>query len=273
MKKTALAALLVAGLSVPAVAAGYDDLNVAFSYFDQDQHDSALPWFEKAIAAGDLIPDLLRIAHLDLGMIYAAKGQPEKAMAEYTAAIAAKPDDMLAYRRRISAHLDANHLEKALDDYETLRKFRPHDYDILMNIGWLNWQLGRYEPSATAFYYFANVDPYAWLWLQLTNVRRGKPVDDYKETGETRFWPGHLPRFYRGHLTEADMLKEAQDGSHKSGPCIGHLYAGLWHMVHQDSVGAAPLLKVATEKCGEGSTYWRLARSELDRATAGEKAK
>jgi tetratricopeptide (TPR) repeat protein len=273
MRRITLAVLIFAVPPNAASAAGYDDLNIAISYFDQQQYDNAIPWFDKAIAASDLNPDLMRLAYLDRGLAYRTKSELQKAIADYSSAIAARPDDMLAYRERISAYLASDDVEKALADYGTLRKLRPHDYSILMNIGWLNWWLNHIEASADAFSYFSQSDPYSWLWLQLANVRLGRPMTSYAETVEARKWPGHLPRLYLGHLPESSVLDEAKDIQSPNALCYAYFFTAMWRVVHDDHAGATPLLQTSTEKCVKGSTYWNIARAELGKIKAVDQTK
>jgi tetratricopeptide (TPR) repeat protein len=273
MRRITLAVLIFAVPPNAASAAGYDDLNIAISYFDLEQYDNAIPWFDKAIAANDLNPDLMRLAYLDRGFAYEAKKNGEKALADFTGAIAAQPDDMLAYRERIAIYLANNEVEKALADYEALRKLRPHDSNILMNIGWLNWWLNHIEASADAFSYFSQANAYAWLWLQLANVRLGRPMTGYAETVETRKWPGHITRFYLGQLTEREVLEEAKNMNNPEAVCFAYVFTAMWRVVHNDQAAATPLLQTGMEKCNKGSTYWNIMHAELDKIAPGDQAK
>jgi hypothetical protein len=68
MKARTLAALLLlAGSTMSAGAASYNDLNIGIFYFTQGDLNNAIAWFDKVIAASDLNPDLMRVAHLDRG--------------------------------------------------------------------------------------------------------------------------------------------------------------------------------------------------------------
>lgn len=273
MKKIALAVLLVFGATAPCHASSYDDLNAAISYFDQEQFDNAITWFDKALAAGDLIPDHKRIAYVDRGLAYGTKGDLQHAIADFTSAIAANPNQPLAYHHRITAYLATNELEKVLADYDKLRALRPNDFDIAMKDGFMNWQFNRIEASADAFRTFSEFNKFSWAWLQLANIRLGRPMTGYKEDFESRKWPGHIPRFYLGHISEADALKAAEDTGNSSSACEAYIMTGLWHAVHNDGAGASPLLKIATEKCEKGSPFGRVARSELEKIESGEKSK
>lgn len=273
MEKIALAALLLLVTTTRSYCASYDDLNAGLSYFDQEQYDNAITWFDKALAAGDLIADQKRIAYVDRGLAYWTKGNIGQAIADFTSAIAANPDHTLAYRHRISAYLATNDLEKALADYDRLRALRPADFDIAMNDGYLNWQFNRIQDSAEAFRTYAEFNKFSWAWLQLANIRLNRPMTGFKEDFESRKWPGHIPRFYLGHVSETDVLKAAEDTGNPRSVCDAHVMTGMWRVVHDDRSGATPLLKIATEKCPKDSPFWRIARSELEKIEAGGKPK
>jgi len=271
MKRFALAAVMLAASASAAACVGYDDLNAGISYLNLGQYDNAIVWLDKAVADGDLIPDHLRIAHLDRGLAYIGKRDGEKALDAFTAAIAAQPDDLTAYHERIVLYNFGGMLEKALADYETLNRLRPHDYSTVMNMGRTNWFLDRPEASAEAFAVFSQ-NHYAWLWLQVAHVRLGKPVDAMpSEITAATPWPAPAVRFYHGELSEAEMLTAAAN-SNAAGVCQGNLFAGLWRRVHDDSAGAKPLFAAAFNTCPKGTSNWETAKRELNRPNAGTKA-
>lgn len=272
MREAILAAFMLAVTATSGVCASYDDLNAALSYFEQRQFDSAIAWFDKALGPGDLIPDLRRIAHLDRGMAYLTKGATSQAISDFTAAIAINPDHMLAYQQRIAVYLASGDFEKAVADYDKLRSLRPFDYDIAMKGGFLNWQLNRIESSASAFEAFSRINSYSWSWLQLSNIRLGRPMTEFKETYDNRKWPGQIPRFFRGHASESDVLKAGEDTGKDEFICEARMMTGMWHAVHKDQAAAVPLLKAAGEKCAQDSPYGRIIHSELLKFDVGEKA-
>src|ERR1700742_2629297 len=96
MKTGALAMLVLAASTMQGVSAGYGLLNIGLDRFNQEQYAGAISLFDKAIAAGDLKPDQLHVAHLDRGIALARLGQAEKAVSDYEAALAIRPDDQLA---------------------------------------------------------------------------------------------------------------------------------------------------------------------------------
>jgi lipoprotein NlpI len=271
MKKIAWTAALLAVAVTPGVCASYDDLDAAISYFNQAQYDNAIVWFDKAIAAGDLIPDLQRLALLDRGTAYWAKSDIQKAITDYSGAIAVQPNDIQAHRQRISAYFTTKEYEKAWEDYETLRKLRPYDRKIATEYGWLSWQLNKPEASAEAFSQISKVDFGAWIWLQLANARLGRPVSDPSPLNEqsTRIWPGNLARFFQGELSDAEILAAAKANG-ENNLCSAYMYVGLWRSAHGDTASAETSLKTASEKCGN-SFFGRIIGVELDRLAAETK--
>ena len=265
MNKIAIAALMLAATATPSFCAGYDDLNVGISYLNLRQYDNALLWLDKAIAAGDLLPDQLRVAHLDRGLAYIGKTDGQKALDEFTAAIAAEPGNLTGYYERISIYFANGQLDNALADFNTLNRLRPQDYLTLMNIGRLNWYLGHPEASAAAFESFSTSSTLAWIWLQLANVRLGKKAGNFPENSAAGSWPGPIARFYAGNISEAELLKIAAGEKYEAAVCEGNLFAGLWRRVQDDQAGARPLLEAALKSCGQDTNNWYAARNELNR--------
>jgi tetratricopeptide (TPR) repeat protein len=273
MKQVGLAVLMLAAVAVPASGASYDDLNAGLSYFELKQYDNAIIWFDKALAAGDLIPDQARIAYIDRGITYGIKQDISHALADFTAAIAVDPNNAMAYRHRVAIYLASGEFEKAAADYDKLHSLRPFDYDVAFEDGLLNWQLNHIETSASAFGAISAVSPYSWSWLQLANIRLGKPMTEFKETDDNKNWPGPIPRFFQGHASESDVLKAAEQGGNKRNLCVAQLLTGMWREVHGDREGAMPLLKAAADNCPNDSPNGRFVHSELEKITTAENSK
>ncbi|MBA2587760.1 MAG: hypothetical protein H0U98_03950 [Alphaproteobacteria bacterium] len=222
-------------------------------------------WLDKAVAAGDLIPDQLRVTHLDRGLAYMGKEDGQKALEAFTAAIGAGPGDLTAYHHRISIYLLNGQLENALADFNALNRLRQGDFATLMNIGRLNWYLGHTEASAAAFESFDPSSHMAWIWLQLANVRLGKKAGEFPDNSAAAFWPAPVARFYAGHISEAELLKIAADEKATTAVCEGNVFAGLWRGVQGDQTGARPLLEAAMKTCDKDTNDWYAAHNELDR--------
>ena len=94
MKRLVLAALLFVAFSTPVLCASYDELNAGIENWTKEQWDFAIAHFDKAISAGDLGSDLMRVAYYDRGRAHDQKGETEKAIADLAAALALKPGDI-----------------------------------------------------------------------------------------------------------------------------------------------------------------------------------
>jgi tetratricopeptide (TPR) repeat protein len=114
MKAIALAALVFAASMAPCVGASYDDLNAGIAYWNKEEWDSAISRFDKAIAAGDLNTDLMRVAYFDRGIAHQRRSETDKAIADLSSALAMRPSHVETLIALASAYADANQPEKPL---------------------------------------------------------------------------------------------------------------------------------------------------------------
>ena len=73
MKTLKAVLCLLVWSATAALGASYDDLNDAIDAYTAGQWDTAIPDFDKALAANDLVPSLQYIAHLDRAIAHIAK--------------------------------------------------------------------------------------------------------------------------------------------------------------------------------------------------------
>jgi len=248
MKARTLAALLLAGSTMSARAASYNDLNIGIFYFTQGDLNNAIAWFDKVIAAGDLNPDLMRVAHLDRGKAHLYRGEVDAAITDYAA---------------------AGRLEVAVSDLGkiALRTF-PENPRIFFESGLLNWQLRRYEDALKDFSRGGS-DATSWLWQQLANVRLGKPVSPYgKDLVDEKIWPNPLVAFYLGKSDVQAVLTSAQQSQ---GPeaCEAAFFVGQWHLAHGDTIAGKPLMQKAASDCRSDPSKLRISKFELEKIPEG----
>jgi tetratricopeptide (TPR) repeat protein len=275
MNKKTLAVLLLAGWAGSASAEGFSSLNIAIDYLNQRRYVDAINWFDKAIAAGDLNPDQMHVAYLDRGQARAQLRRPQEAVADFTEALAIRPNDLTAQTERSFAYLDDGQIEKAADDMAAAQMTASKIPRIIFYRGLIAWEMGRYSAAAEAFSGLADTGyTDGWLWLQLANIKQDKPGTKYggmrlpngkiAALGIPYWWPGPVMSFYAGSNTEGDVL-EAMDGEFASQgtECQGNFYLGAWRLVHGDGTGAKLLLQKAINACPAGNIEWRMATFEL----------
>jgi tetratricopeptide (TPR) repeat protein len=275
MKKIAIAAVLVAGWAGPALADGYSFLNVGIDYLNQQRYADAVTWLDKAIAAGDLIPDQMHVAHLDRARALAELDRPAESAAAFTAALAIRPDDLGARIGRSFAYVAAAQPENAADDIAAAHISTSKIAGIVFERGLVAWELGNYLAAGEAFSQLADKGyTDAWLWVQLANIRQNKPVTKYvgfhiadlkiNLEGIPYFWPGPAMSLYAGSKSEADVLSAMEgDFASQEAECQGNFYLGAWRLVHGNAGGAKELLQKAVNACPAGDIEWRMANFEL----------
>jgi tetratricopeptide (TPR) repeat protein len=275
MRKIAIAALLLAGWAGSASADGFSFLNVGIDYYNQERYADAVTWLDKAIAAGDLNPDQIHVAYLDRGLAYIQLNRPVDAVADFTAVLANRPNDLTVHIERSFAYVDAGQLEKAADDIATAQISTSKILWVIFYRGLVDWEMGRYQAASEEFSYLADKGySDGWLWLQLANMKQSKPGTKYPGvfsangrkyiSGIPYYWPGPAMSFYAGSSSEADVLKAMEgDFASKRTECEGNFYLGEWHLAHGDAGGAKPLLQKARTACTSGDMEWRVAGFEL----------
>ena len=250
MRRALLAAFLLAATTVPAVCAGYNDLNTGIGYFNSGAWENATLWLGKAIDAGDLIPDQMRVARLDRGMAYFELQKFDSAIADFSAILAVQPDDPTFLAQRASAYLNTGKWEEAGTDLDRLVINRPQlsiayvlraivnvkrgqmdkvreDLKKVLSLrpegsarsrvaGIIQWQLGQIAEADDNFSHAATHgqgDVYAWLWYTLTELRLGKkvPRGDLPDFDKKQ-WPAPIVSFFLGETSKEALLAAAEQG-------------------------------------------------------------
>ena len=286
MRALILAALLLA--PGPAFCAGYDDLNAGIAARNQADWANAIASFDKALAAGDLVPDQQYIAHFDRaqahaarreldaaiadlstclevrpedkiarlnrGTIYADNGNPAAAAEDLDAVIAADPDYLPAYGARARLYETQGEPAKELADLQAIQSRDKKNKAIGLEIGIAEFQLGQTEQAAALFAQGPGNPGYAWLWLAMTNLKQGKPVpSDAPRLGKDQ-WPYDIVQAFLGKETEeaarASIAAANVDIAGKQGRiCEADFYFGEWRLLHGDAAGGRPLIEKAARTC------------------------
>jgi tetratricopeptide (TPR) repeat protein len=265
MRRIALAALMLVATVAPALSAGYSFLNVGIDYFNQERYSDAIIWFDKAIDAGDLVPDQMRAAYYGRGMAHAVRREFSDAISSYTAALALKPGDGSIARDRASAYLATGQVENAFADLNIAHLKYPNDYLMDFQTGLVAWQLGRYDDARAVFVRHTKRYSNAWLWLQLANAKLGMPPVSIEDTKfDAKQWPNPLKALYAGQI-DADAVLKAQRESPAAGAeaCDANFYVGQWRLVHGEIVAGKPLMQKAAEVCDGTSLEKSMAFFEV----------
>jgi lipoprotein NlpI len=300
MKKIALAALLLAGWTGTTLASSYDDLNAGIQHYNQGQWEAAIGAFDKALAANDLVPDLQFIALYDRATSRTSLGQLDPALADYTAALALRPNEAQVLVDRSSVYFRSGKYEQAGPDIERLIGLRPafaHAYGLraLLNVkrgemeqsrqdfktsvklasknirnqsfGIVNWLVGEVDAADDIFSDLARRGTnktYAWLWYALTQARLGKSVPQgVLPDIDLATWPGPIISFFLGKAPQDSVFTAANQGdaSARDGQvCEANFYVGEWLWQHHDLAAAKLLLDKAAAGCPTNFIEWMPAQ-------------
>ena len=101
----------------------FSDQSQGLRYAARGEHDSAIASFSKAITAEPDNSD----AYLERAKSYNARGNHDHAIADYTKAIEIAPNDAIVYRKRADAYRVKGAFDNAVTDYSTAIGLDPKD--------------------------------------------------------------------------------------------------------------------------------------------------
>lgn len=135
----------------------------ALAYRASGQLDRGIADMSKAIAGSSSPYSVYSDAHTGRGILFFEKGEIERAMTEFDAAIKINPDDTVAYFRRGIAHASKGNLHLALDDVSKAielesrvaptseNRLVPAKGVIIENRGWMHLRLGSLDKAISDY--------------------------------------------------------------------------------------------------------------------------
>ena len=153
-----LALALAGGIS----AAGADavgDNNICYAQFATGDYRSAIDYCTRAIDSGELTEDDLVTALLNRGVAFKSVGEYDRAIADYTQALAIVPDDALLYQNRANAHREKGDLAPALGDIEKAIELNPDSAGAWYVRGALAEALGNRDVARRYYMTALGLDP------------------------------------------------------------------------------------------------------------------
>ena len=236
-----LAVFLAAAPIGIACAAGLDDANAGLAAARRGEFDEAIRLFSAALAAGDLSPGNVMLAHHNRGNAYQDKGDYPRAIADYTTAIRMKPDYAEAFYAR----------------------------------GRARYALGDLAASGTDFARSVRLDPsdaYAVLWLHLVRGRAAaSDADELKRNAgrlDLAHWPGALVSLYLGKSTPGQVRGQSAQGdadAQREKTCEAAFFLGEYELLRMNDGAAKPLFEEAAKNCPYTTDEYDGAMLELAR--------
>ena len=223
--RSLLAALLALIASQAVGASGLDEAGAAMIAAQHGDYDEAIRRFAAAIAAGDLSPQNLLLAHHNRGNAFQDKGAYKEAVAEYDEALRLKPDYAGSYYARGRARFASAQFPVAAADFARSVELDP-------------------------------TDSYGVLWLHLARARAavadaGELIRNSAKLDLAR-WPGPLLSLYLGKANVEQVRAESVKGDESVKAeqiCEATFYIGEYQLLRRNVGAARPLFQEALKIC------------------------
>lgn len=267
MKRLSLAALLLSLSVSPALAAGYDDYARGVAANLRRDNEDAIAAFTAALNAGDLSAGLKPGAYYGRGAANVRAKHCTEAVADFDAAIAARPGYFDAILGRASANDCLKKYDAANADFAAAIALNPLKESIYVSRAGMNWRRGAYADAATDLRQLTKLDSssaYALLLLAAAEARAGmldakQIAAAERDVRDNDGWPLPLISLYAGTTGADDAIAAANKGKAlflSDRQCDAYYFVAEWHLARGDKAAAKPLLEKALATCSPiGGTY------------------
>jgi lipoprotein NlpI len=217
-------------------------------------------------------------SYVDRGLGRLGRGQFEPAVADFNKALEIDPYSAAAFHHRGEARFYQGRNEDAAADFDRALDLDPRVAPILRSRALVEFSLGRFaaaERDLAAAVKADATDPYATLWLFLTQHRAGAETKAIDVTLRQRMsaldagkWPAAVLRFYAGEIDEAALRAAAGTGGNterKRRLCDVAFYAGERALLDGDIATARIRLTEAVAACPVATVESVMARTDLSR--------
>lgn len=241
-----LSAILIFAGTAAAHATGLDEASAGLAAAQRGDDDEALRRYSAAIAAGDLSPFNVMLAHHNRGNTYQDKGDYRRAIPEYDIAIRLQPGYAEAWFARGRARFALGEFADAVMDFAQSLKLDP-------------------------------ADAYSALWLYLAQRKSASRNGNISDAGElsrnaAKFnraaWPGPLFGLYLGESTPQQVRAASARGdaaAQTDQTCEAAFYIGEYELLRNNTAAAGSLFREAAKICPYTSDERDGAAVELKR--------
>lgn len=204
-----------------------------------------------ALASGD--GPLLRAR----GAAYQAKGDLDRAIADYDEVIRLSPKDKDALGLRANAYKAKKDFDRSLADYDQLVQIDPKDARAYFHRGRFYWQIASFTKSLADFDQATQLNPkyaYAILWREIVAKRSDQPsqLSEAARQLDATKWPAPIVNLFLGTMTPEQVLDAADDADprkKKGQVCEANFYSAELALQRGSTDGALKLFEQAAADC------------------------
>jgi len=207
------------------------------------------------------------------GADYVGKGEYDKALADFDAAIRLKPDSFLIFDHRGNAYLDKGEYDKAIADFDAAIRLKPDYTRAFMRRGYSNLLAGRFAAAASDLEKSAGsgaMSGYDVLWLHLARARSAQ--DDAQEFArnasrlDLKLWPGPVVAFFLRQMNNEQVLAAAANSDPRTQNeqyCVADFFLGEEALLDGKTSDAEHLFVQSRTICPPSFLQYKGALAEL----------
>jgi lipoprotein NlpI len=204
-------------------------------------------------------------------MVYRAKGDNERAIADYNEAIKLDPKSTRAFVGRGAAYQGKGDNDRAIADYNEAVRLDPKSATAYFARGRSYFYAGSVEKALADFSQAsaqAPKDAYMALWADILGQRNKLPsrLAQTSSQIDMTVWPAPVIKLFMNQMTPAAVLAAADDPdpAKKQGQiCEANFYSGELALTKGLKDEAARFFRLAASDCPYGFTERDAANAEL----------
>lgn len=239
-----------------------------------DNPDLAIKHCSAAIAAGKTSGDALAVLYASRGAAWANKGEADRAIADFDAALKLRPSYPYALHARGVESTVRGDYTRALADLDSAVKLDPQSHGARFARGRLLFYQGESARAVADMEaaFKADANTYVAIWLYLARKRAGVANAETLLANETRgkaIGMAHaIIAFLTGRTDTEGLMMATQDSDaarQRESRCEAHFYTAQWYLIRDDRAAALDQLRAAEKLCPRNILEYEGLLAELRR--------
>jgi lipoprotein NlpI len=272
-----LLAFLILSFAIPGFALAQSTPDAEFCAGSAGTVDDRIAACSRAITSGKLSTQNLAITFYNRGRGWSAKGDTDRAIADFSEAIRLNPQHAKAFNNRGNRWADKGDNDRAIADYNEAIRLNPQDANTFNNRGVAQYCQGLFDAAAADFAQGMRLDAKdadSLIWRSLSLFRSGKAelarseLQHASQTFTKGEWPEPVMELLSGQINPPALLKTAENPDAKKSKdqmCKAHFYLGEYHLLNNRPSEARTLLQNAEQECPKDFIEYNAAVAELKR--------